>query len=193
MLLPREPARQARHELLNGALDPAEVVRLHVDRPEGTAFTHRAHLERQDEVARLLAESERLVEGERVRIRVEEEMCRPASAEVLDHGVDERPPGSLTPAGIGDEEVADPREVILEPGGDEADRLAVLLGEEERVRVERLLELRAVGLPADVRPWGRRCALGLPALPQPLQGVEVVGGRVADRHAGGKRRRPVRR
>ena len=81
-----------------------------------------------------------------------------AGPEVLDHGVDKRAPGAFTATAVGDVEVADPREVILEPGGDEPDRLAVLLGEEERVRVERPLELGSVGVPADVCPR-RRAAL----------------------------------
>ena len=74
----------------------------------------------------------------------------------------------------GDVEVPDPGDVLLEPGRDEADRLAVLLGEEEPVRVERAFDLGLVRLPARVRPGRRGRALGLPELPEPLNGLEVA-------------------
>jgi hypothetical protein len=164
-----------------------------VDRAERAALADLAHLERQDEVAGVLAEAETLVERERLRVRVQEEMRGAACAQVLDHRVDEQAPGALPPARPGHVEVADVAVMLLQPGGHEPDRLAVVLGEEERVGVERALELRAVGLPACVRPGRRRRALRLPLLPERLQRREVVLARVPDGHAGGKRRRPLSR
>jgi hypothetical protein len=118
---------------------------------------------------------------------------RAPRAQVLDHGVDEQAPGAVSAARLRDIEVADLGEVIVEPGGDETDRAAVLLREKERVRVERPLELGLVRLPGHVRPGRRLPALRLPLLPERAQRVEVVGGRVTDGHAGGKRRSPVKR
>jgi hypothetical protein len=184
---------QPRDELLHRPLDGAEIVGLHVDRAVGAPAPDRAHLEWQDEVARLLAEAEPLVEVERGRVRVHEEVCRAARTQVLDHRLDECVAGSLAAARLEDVEVADSREVILEPRCDEPDRTAVRLGQEERVRVERLLELGPVRFPAHVRPGRRLGAFRLPLLPERLERVEVGGGGVADRHAGGKRRSPVRR
>jgi hypothetical protein len=54
-----------------------------------------AHLEWQDEVARLLAEAEPLVEVERDRVRVHKEVRRAARTQVLDHRLDECVPGAL--------------------------------------------------------------------------------------------------
>ena len=152
-----------------------------------------AHLERQHEIARLLAEAEPVVERQRVQVRVQDQVRRAPGSHVLDHGLDQRAPDSFAATALGDVDVADPGDVLLEPGGDEADHLAVLLGEEEPVRTEGAFELGPVRIPARVGPGRRGRALGLPALPEPLNGVEVDVCAVADRHEGGNKRRPVRR
>ena len=54
---------------------------------------------------------------------------------VVDHGLDQGAPDSFAALALGDVDVPDPGDVLLEPGGDEADHLAVLLGEEEPVRM----------------------------------------------------------
>ena len=169
------------------------VICLDVDRAERAPAANSADLERQDEVARILAEAELLVERERLQVRAQDEVRGASGSQVLDHGLDERTPGSLAAAALDDVEVTDPADVLLEPGRDEAEHLAVLLGEEQRVRRQGAFELGAVRIPAGVGPprWGR--AVGLPQLPEPLNGFEVVVCAVADGHAGGKRRRPVRR
>ena len=186
-------AREPRHELADRALDRADVVGLDVDRAERAAAADGAHLEWQHEVARLFAEAEPVVERQCLQVRVQDQVRRTPGSHVVDHGLDERAPDSFAATALGDVDVADPGEMLLEPGGDEADHLAVLFREEEPVGTERALELRPVRIPARVGPGRRGRALGLPALPEPLNGLEVVVCAVADGHAGGNTRSPVRR
>ena len=112
---------------------------------------------------------------------------------VLDHGLDQCAAHSFAALALDDVDVPDPGEMLLEPGGDEADYLAVLLGEEETVCTERAFDLGPIRIPARVCPGRGRRAFGLPELPEPLNGFEVDICAVADRHVGGRRRKPVRR
>ena len=178
--------------MLDRALHRGDVVGLDVDRAVRAAGADLAHLELEHEVAGLLAEAELLVEGERLEVGAQEQVRRAARAQVLDHGLDELASGATASSGLVHIQVTDARDVVLEPRGDEADDLAVLLGEEEPVGRERAIELGLVRLPARVRV-GRSLALGLPELPEPLQRRAVVVGPVTDRHAGGMTLRPVRR
>ena len=67
-------AGQARHELADGPLDGSEIVRLDMDRAERAAGADLAHVELEHEVARHLPEAEQLVEAQRVRMAVDQEV-----------------------------------------------------------------------------------------------------------------------
>jgi GAF domain-containing protein len=174
-------------------LKGADVVGLDVDRTERAAAAHTAHLERQHEIARLLAEAQPVVERQGLQVRVQDEVRGTPCSHVLDHGLDQRAAHSFAALALDDVDVPDPGEMLLEPGGDEADHLAVLLGEEEAIRTERAFDLGPVRIPARVCPGRRSRAFGLPELPEPLNSFEVVVCAVTDRHVGGRRRKPVRR
>ena len=153
-----------------------------MDRAERAAAADLAHLEGEHEIPRLLAEAEPVVEGQRVEVRVQAEVPRATRAHVLDDRVDERLAGAVPALGLAHEEVADVRDVPVDPGAREANRLAVSLRDEEAVRIERALDLLARRLPARVGPGGKRVDVADELEPERANELAIGGGGVADGH-----------